>query len=217
MRTITISSLLLLALAGCDDPTEGAAAAVVGGPSTAEPTEEAPTEAADARPALAIDTARSTLGFVGSKVTGSHPGSFGEWSGSVRLDPESVEASSVSITIQMASVSADVERLTNHLKTDDFFDIESHPTATFESTRIAPAPAGAEGGATHVITGRLTMRGRTQTITFPATVTVSDAEVRAEARFTINRQDFGIAYRGMEDDLIRDEVVIHFDVRAPRG
>ena len=216
MRTITIPALLLLALAGCDDPTEGTAAAVVGDPAAAEPP-EAPPEAADARPALAIDTARSTLGFVGSKVTGSHPGSFGEWEGSIRLDPESVEASAVSITIQMASVSADVERLTNHLKTDDFFDIENHPTATFESTRVAPAPAGAEGGATHVITGRLTMRGRTQTITFPATVTVSDAEVRAEARFTINRQDFGIAYRGMEDDLIRDEVVIHFDVRAPRS
>ena len=138
------------------------------------------------------------------------------WSGTMQLAPDAVEASAVSITIQMASVQADSPRLTGHLRTDDFFAVEQHPTATFESTRIAPAPAGTED-ASHLVTGRLTLRGQTQSITFPAQIDVTPSEVRARARFSIDRQQFGIAYRGMEDDLIRDEVVIHFDVRGPRA
>ena len=64
--------------------------------------------------------------------------------------------------------------------------------------------------------GRLTLRGRTQSITFPARVDLSDTEVRVRASFSVDRHRWGIDYRGMEDNLIRDQVLIRFDVRAPR-
>jgi len=212
MKTTALSfASLLLLLSACEDHTEGVEEAVVG-----EAEEEAePAEASETRQALAIDAARSSVGFTGAKVTDSHDGTFERWSGTVDFDPENVTASSVAITLQMNSVQIEPERLLNHLKSDDFFDVETYPTATFRSTRIVEQQ-GADG-ATHQITGNLTLRDQTKSVTFPAKVEVSDSEVAAGAEFVIQRADFGIVYEGMADDLIEDEVVIRFDVHAPRG
>ena len=53
-------------------------------------------------------------------------------------------------------------------------------------------------------------------ITFPAVIKVSPAEVAVNAEFAINRKDFGIVYAGKADDLIRDDVVIRLDLKSPR-
>lgn len=210
MKTTTLSfASLLLLIAACEDHTEGVEEAVVG------EAEEETTTTAEGSQELTIDTARSSVGFTGAKVTGSHDGTFEEWSGTIDFDPEDVTASSVAITIQMDSVQTEPERLLNHLKSEDFFDVENHTTATFRSTRVV-AQQGANG-ATHQVTGNLTLRGETKSITFPAKVEVSDSEVAASAEFVIQRADFGIVYEGMADDLIEDEVVIRFDVKAPRS
>jgi polyisoprenoid-binding protein YceI len=211
-RAIAITSLLLLA-AGCEDHTEGVEEAVVG-EAEQTPARDTDESAESAATELAIDAARSSVGFTGAKVTDSHDGTFETWSGTIAFDPENVTASSVDISIQMDSVQIEPERLLNHLKSDDFFDIETYPTATFTSTRVVEEPGA--GGTTHRITGNLTLRGESKSITFPAKVEVSDGEVAASAEFVIQRADFGIVYEGMADDLIEDEVVIRFDVHAPR-
>lgn len=218
MRSLALSTALLLSLAGCDDHTEGVSAATVEDEAPAEATnnEAPPPETEAARQTLTIDAERSSVGFTGSKLSDSHDGSFEEFSGTIEFDAENVENSAVNVTIQMASVQTEPERLLNHLKSDDFFGVETHPTSTFRSTRIAPAPEGTED-ATHLITGQLSLHGQTRTITFPANVTVTDGEVAARAEFSIDRQQFGITYPGMPDDLISDQVVIRFDVHAPRS
>ncbi len=211
--TIAIASLLLAA-AGCEDHTEGVEEAVVGeAEETPTPDTEANAESASSE--LTIDTARSSVGFTGAKVTDSHDGTFESWSGTIDFDPENVTASSVAITIQMDSVQIEPERLLNHLKGGDFFDVENHPTATFTTTRIVEEPGA--NGSTHRVTGNLTLRGESKSITFPAKVEVAGDEVVASAEFVIQRADFGIVYEGMADDLIEDEVVIRFDVHAPRS
>jgi polyisoprenoid-binding protein YceI len=207
---LVLSSLTLL-LAACSDPAENTTAARVEA-TPAEPSEPQPSAANGERESLTIDTARSSVGFTGSKVTDSHDGTFRTFSGTMQLDPNSIENSSVSVTIQIDSVQIEPERLRTHLLSPDLFDAAQFPTATFQSTRIR---AGGEGG-THTVTGNLTLHGQTRAITFPATIEVQPNEVRARAEFSINRQDFGIVYPGMPDDLIRDAVVIRFDVRAPR-
>lgn len=218
MRSLALSTALLMTLAGCDDHTEGVSAATVED-DTPAPAETAANEAAadeaTGRQTLTIDAERSSVGFTGSKLSDSHDGSFEEFSGTIEFDAENVESSAVNVTIQMASVQTEPERLLNHLKSDDFFGVETHPTATFRSTRVAPAPEGTED-ATHLITGQLALHGQTRTITFPANVQVTDGEVSARAEFSIDRQQFGITYPGMPDDLINDQVVIRFDVHAPR-
>jgi polyisoprenoid-binding protein YceI len=123
------------------------------------------------------------------------------------------------VTIQMASLSIEPARLQGHLLSPDLFDVPQFPTATFESTRVVADTSGRVGEqqATHAITGTLTLHGQARTLTFPAIVTATDAEVAASAEFVVDRREFGIVYPGMPDDLIRDEVVIRFRVRAPRS
>lgn len=225
-KTTLVAVALTCALTACEDPADDVPSATVEEPTETEPAQtepDAPAEGDDgaesdgpAQPpgALVIDTSASTLEFVGSKVTGSEAGHFGQWSGWIDLQ-EPFEQSTVNLEIQMATVTTERDRLTQHLRSDDFFDAANHPTATFVTSRLAPAPDDA-GDATHLVTGALTLRGQTQTITFPATVEVTDQTVRARAEFSIDRNRWGVSYRGMEDDLIRDQVVIRFDVRAPR-
>jgi polyisoprenoid-binding protein YceI len=67
---------------------------------------------------------------------------------------------------------------------------------------------------THTVKGKLTLHGVSKIVTFPATIALSGKEVSGKAEFSINRKDFGIAYAGKADDLIRDGVVLKIDVKA---
>lgn len=152
----------------------------------------------------------SKIEFVGSKVTGSHSGSFEKFSGMVNYIGET-EKSVVNISIDTTSVKTDAEGLTKHLQSPDFFDVAKFPQATFVSTEIKP---GGDKGASHTVTGNLTLHGVTKSITFPATITVDPGAVNVASTFAINRKDFGINYAGGADNLIRDEVVMTLKVRA---
>lgn len=219
---------LWLALAGCEDPAKDKPKATVSdapaktapaAKPTGAPTGEA--KAAETKPAaaptadgVAIDVAGSTVGFIGSKVTGKHEGKFEKFTGSIALGPGGKpEGGSVNVEIEMASVKTDQEKLDGHLKAPDFFDVEKFPKAKFTSTEVK---AGGDKGATHTITGELDLHGVKKTISFPATITVGDDAVTATTEFALNRKDFGIAYEGKKDDLIRDDVVIKLNIKAPR-
>jgi polyisoprenoid-binding protein YceI len=186
---------------GCADPAADAPKAVVN---------DAAPETAPAPAATAVDyPLAGTIGFVGSKVTGSHDGGFEDFSGTVSVVGDTVEGSSVKVTIDTTTLWADNERLTGHLKSDDFFAVETFPTATFESTSIA---ADVDGG--HTVTGNLSLHGVTKQISFPADIALSADGYTAKAEFSILRFDFDIAFAGKKDDLIRDEVLIKLDLSS---
>jgi len=109
----------------------------------------------------------------------------------------------------MDSTWSDAEKLTGHLKAPDFFDVENHATAKFEVTAFTK-----KSESEYELSGNLTLRGTTRNITFPTQVAVAGDSVNVKAEFDINRQDFGIAYAGKKDDLIRDAVIIRFDLTA---
>lgn len=194
---------VVLAVVACKDPAKDVAGADVAEPAKQEVAPAEAPKAADGAK-LVVSPENSKVGFVGSKVTGSHEGGFNQFSGGVTLG-DTLEASSVALSIQMDSTFSDSEKLTGHLKSPDFFDVAKFPTAGFKSTGIT---AKAEGDRTHVVAGDLTLHGVTKSISFPAKLVKTDAGVQADAEFSINRKDFGIVYPGMPDDLIRDGVVI---------
>ncbi|WP_437689794.1 YceI family protein [Sorangium sp. So ce176] len=207
---IALPAALLLSLAGCEDPTKDKPRATVSSAAPAQPQAQAPSGAAEALP---IDAAASTIGFVGSKVTGKHEGKFEKISGSITLVGGKAEGGKLSIEADTSSVKTDAEKLDGHLKSKDFFDVEQFPKATFTSTQIK---AGGEKGATHTITGELELHGVKKAITFPATITEGADSVSGTAEFVINRKDFGIEYPGKQDDLIRDDVLLKLSLKAPR-
>ena len=213
------SSILALALfaTACSGPTEPKA--TVGTPaSTTSQAASAPASTATTAPVAANKESlalspESKVGFVGAKITASHDGAFTQFTGSIDLVDGKPEGSAVNIEIDMNSLVIEPAKLAGHLKTADFFDVEKFPKTTFASTGVSP---GGAGGATHTVTGNLTLHGVTKAISFPATIAVSQLGVDATADFVINRKDFGVVYPGMPDDLIKDDVVIKLALKAPR-
>jgi polyisoprenoid-binding protein YceI len=208
VRSSLILSILaaLLLFASCANPAADKSKAVT---TEAAPTSPAPVEGQD----YLITPATSKIEFIGSKVTGEHHGSFEKFSGSIGFNGQP-EKSRVDITIEMNSVMTDTTAVTNHLQTPDFFDVAKFPQAKFVSTEIR---TGGEKGASHTVSGNLTLHGVTKSITFPATIGVAADAITVESTFAINRKDFGINFAGAADNLIRDEVVLILHVRAMKG
>jgi polyisoprenoid-binding protein YceI len=202
---------LALGVSACNtDPSKGKTKATV-----AEAVSVAAPGATSANGSVyEFSQANSKLDFVGAKVTGKNEGSVGTFSGKIQSPDGKPESSSVSVDIDVTSLTADIAKLTNHLKSADFFDVEKFPRATFASTSIK---AGGEKGATHTVTGNLTMHGVTKSISFPATIRILPDSAEADAEFGINRKDFGIMYAGKADDLIRDDVLIKLTIRAKKA
>lgn len=200
---------LLLALTGCEDPTKDKPKATVSTDTAAQTQAALPASAET----LSIDAQTSTLGFAGSKVTGKHEGKFEKITGSITLVGGKAEGGRITLDADTASVKSDQEKLDEHLKSPDFFDVAKFPKATFTSTQIK---AGGESGATHTITGELSLHGVKKTISFPATIAVGADSASGTAEFVINRKDFGIVYPGKQDDLIRDDVLLKLSLKAPR-
>jgi len=202
---ITILTGLLFVNA-CSDPSTNKSKAVTG--------EAAPVASPHAAgQKYQITPQNSKIEFVASQVTGSHSGSFGDFSGQIDF-AGTPEQSHVNITIKTASITADDPDLTKHLKTADFFDVAKIPEASFVSTAIK---AGGEKGASHTVTGNLTMHGVTKSITFPATINVTHDTATVDATFSINRKEFGITYPGPSDNAIRYNVVLTLKIHANKA
>lgn len=210
MRKSIVVTILsgLIFLSACGDPATNKSRAVTG-----EATQTASPATAAQGTKYLITPQNSKIEFVGSKVTGSHNGSFQDFSGQVDYTGNP-EQSRVNITIKTDSITTDTADLTKHLKTPDFFDVAKFPEASFESTAIK---AGGERGASHTVTGNLTMHGVTKSVTFPATIAVTPDAASVDANFSINRKDFGINYAGAADNLIRDDVVLTLRIRANKA
>lgn len=203
---ITVISGLLF-ITACSDPAADKSKAVTG---EAAPV-TSPQTAAGTN--YVINSQNSKIEFVGSKVTGSHNGSFGAFNGTIDYAGDPLK-SRVNINIDVNSLTTDDPKLTEHLKTPDFFDATKFPQATFTSTEIK---AGGEKGATHTVTGNLTMHGVTKAVTFPATIAVTPDVATVDSSFSINRKDFGINYAGAANNLIRDDVVLTLRIRAAKA
>lgn len=204
MKSILIPILAgstLLSLSSCKNPADETTDATV---------DEAKPEAMASGGTVYAFTDSSKIGFVGSKVTDSHEGGFKKFEGSFSVK-EGVPQSG-QFTIDMTSTWSDNDKLTEHLKAPDFFNVEAFPTSEFVVTNF-----NQKSETAYEISGNLTLHGETKNITFPATVATEGDTIAVNAEFDINRNDFGISYEGRKDDLIRDEVIIKFDLEARSG
>jgi polyisoprenoid-binding protein YceI len=185
-----------------------------------------------------VDTAKSTVSWIGAKVTGRHYGIIPISDGSItlhngmahggttRFDMSRVRSEDKSID------EAGNKKLTKHLRSEDFFDVENHPTARFQITSVVPfdsterqdAPAPAPNtkalrikDPTHKITGNLTIKGVTKSVSFPAKITVEDSVLRAKANFNIDRTHWRLTYgadQSLGNKTIYPAVNIGLDIVA---
>lgn len=162
---------------------------------------------------LALDSAKSSVEFVGAKVTADHRGRFDAPTGKLELSGDG-KVVGMEVTVKTDSLEIEPPKLADHLRDEDFFDVAKFPTSTFTLTS---AEARDGGDATHQVTGNLDLHGVEKSITFPAKIEVGDGSAKATASFKINRKDFGITYAGMAEDLIKDDVLLEMSFAFAAG
>lgn len=208
---VLLAAGLLVTAVACESELDGRTAAEVSEPEPIAETEEVQQEAVGTR-TLAFNQETSRIEWLGAKVTGDHDGGFHKWTGTGEVD-ENQNLTRVEFVVDTTSIWSDNERLTGHLKNEDFFEVDTYPEARFTSRSITEGVAeGAEG--THTVRGDMTIKETTKTIAFPVTVKTDDDKIAVSSEFTLMRFDFGIEFTGRADDLIRDEVLmkLHFEL-----
>jgi polyisoprenoid-binding protein YceI len=164
-----------------------------------------------------IDPSHSEVSFsVRHLMVSKVRGTFGTFAGSLTI-AEDLLQSSVSATIDAASINTRDENRDNHLRTNDFFDIENHPEWTFVSTGIR------EGGKGFLVDGDLTIRGTTKAVTLDLEILGvnkdpwGNTKAAFEASTKINRKDFGVEWNAPLEAggvLVGEEVSITLDIQA---
>lgn len=192
--------------AAVEKPMEAAPAAVEA------PAEPAPAPAPAGEPATYAIAPNdvNTIGFVGYKVTGKKQGAWTDYSGTVELPDGAIESAKISITFKMGSMSTSAQLLTDTLHNESWFNVAKFPDATFTSTKVE------KDGDGYKVTGDLVIRGTSKNISFPAQIQIDGGQLKTQAQFKLNRSDWGMVDTGLADDLIKDEVVIQFDIVADK-
>ena len=177
------------------------------------------TTLADLSGTYTLDAAHTRIGFVArhamvTKVRGQ----FNDFEGSGVIDAADFTRSTVTVTIQAASIDTRNEQRDAHLRSNDFLAMDEYPHITFTSTGIQ------QNGPTSVeLTGDLTIRGVTNTVTIPfefegaATDPYGNLRVGFEGSVVINRKDYGVTWNvALETGgvLVSDKVTLEFEVSA---
>ncbi len=147
-----------------------------------------------------IDASQSVISFVGGSDVVDHEGKFTKYTAEVNLDdtePADLTKASIWAVIDLTSVVTDSEGLNGHLQKSDFFNTASGATATFTSTTIEKLEDN-----NYDITGELTLKGMTKTVTINATIT----DDYLLAVYDFPRREWGIGNDQYKDKLL-DEVV----------
>ncbi|ANE52091.1 YceI family protein [Flavisolibacter tropicus] len=175
-----------------------------------------------------VDTASSSIIWIGTKPTGFHTGTFRLDQGVILLADHVISSGEFSINVASLS-NKDLQgdskkKLEDHLKSADFFDVANYPTARFEITHISLYDStqvkSLMDSATHLISGNLTLKEQTRNITFPSIVRLTDTSLEASAYFLIDRTQWGLNYgsdRSLQDRFIRPEVAIQLSIKATRS
>ncbi|ATN05590.1 hypothetical protein CRN76_09340 [Chryseobacterium indologenes] len=183
--------------------------------------------------ALAVDTVTSVVNWKAFHKGGFAPrwGTLNIKSGDLNIEGGQLVAGS--FTIDMTSIKVDPASVTEkdkkpadletHLKSADFFAVDKNPVSDFKMTSVADvkdAPKDAVAGANKTISGNLTLLGKTMNVSFPAKVSVTDASADIQAKFTVNRADWGIKFGTSEADpaewMISKDIEIAIDVKAKK-
>ncbi|MFD3801763.1 YceI family protein [Kocuria palustris] len=164
-----------------------------------------------------IDPTHSRVGFSSrhamvTKVRGA----FNDVSGTAQLDAEDMSRSQVRVVLQVASVDTRSPQRDAHLRSADFFDAQQHPTIEFDSTAVDEVDENQ-----YIVTGELTIRGVTRTISVPLELLGVDTDpfgqLRAglEGSRRIDRKDWGVSWNTPLDSggvLVSDKITLEFEL-----
>lgn len=166
----------------------------------------------DAPRPFQIDRAHSEINFTAySPLLDAH-GFFDSFTVNVAFDPDTVANSTVEILIDPKFINTRAARRDSHLRTCDFFCVDSFPQIAFKSTKVTRV-----GPDRYSIDGTFTMRGVTKPLTVPGRMVMNEqGRARFNGTFKVNRRDFGVNGQGgggIIDDTV--DVAFNFTLRDP--
>ncbi len=162
----------------------------------------------------------SSITWVGKKVTGQHSGTIDFKSVDMKFDKSGV-LTAANFEVDMTSIKCtDLEgdkagKLEGHLKSDDFFGVESHPVASFSSTMVEH-----KGDGQYMIKGDLTIKGKSNPIEFRSQVSSHNGHTTAKAELVVNRTLYDVKYGsgsffdGLGDNMIYDDFNLNINVHT---
>lgn len=197
------------------DTTESEEAVSGAGYNDTADVDEAVAEIA-AETVYAVDAAASTLTWTGAKSVGdSHTGSIDLIDGELIASGDSFISGSFNIDMTTIADSGGSGRLENHLMSDDFFGVETFPTANLEIMSATPT-----GEGSYDVVANLTMKDITNEITFPVTVDITDGALSGTASIVFDRSLWDVRYGSgsffsdLGNDLINDEIELEVSLTA---
>jgi len=166
-----------------------------------------------------FDQANSTIAFKVRHVVGNAKGKFTKFSGTIEIDRERLETSSVLAAIQAASIDTANEKRDEHLRTPDFFNVKQYPEITFKSRRVKQT--GPNAGE---VAGDLTMHGVTRPVTLkvellgdPGSVAKNSTTRWRVTTAPLKRSSFGIGKGATGESLIGNDVAVEIEIQAVRA
>jgi len=160
-----------------------------------------------------IDAAHSSVSFKIRHLVSMTRGSFTDVDGTIEFNEEDISASSVTATINAASIDTHNTKRDKHLKSADFFDVTNYPEILFISKRI-------EGNK---LIGDLRMHGVTKEVVLDCEFhglmddSRGNKHMGVSATTVLNRKDFGITYNKVLDQgglMIGEKVTIEIEIEA---
>ena len=147
-------------------------------------------------------------------------GSFNDFEGSGHFDAEDPTKSQLQLTIQASSIDTRNADRDGHLRSNDFFDMETYPEITFVSTRVERVD-----DENYQVTGDLTIKGVTKPVTVDfeysgaAVDPYGNNRIGLEGRTTVNRKEWGVNWNAPLEAggvLVGEKVTLEFEVSAIR-
>jgi polyisoprenoid-binding protein YceI len=169
----------------------------------------------------------SKVKWLGKKVTGQHNGAIDVKGGEITFDGSTLKGGT--IEIDMTSITNEDlkdegynKKLVGHLKSDDFFGVETYPTSKFVIKSVKPVAKAAAGKPNYEVTGDLTIKASTQELTVPVWAVVEKGVARVKTTFTIDRSKFDVRYGStsffdnLGDKAIHNDFELDIDLVAKK-
>ncbi|SIO68428.1 YceI family protein [Paraburkholderia phenazinium] len=159
-----------------------------------------------------VDVSKSTITATSKQMNVPVEGKFNKFTAQVAFDPAKPAEGSAQFSVDVGSYDLGDDSYNEQVRGKDWFDAKTYPQATFVSSAIAPA-----GGNRFTVTGKLTIKGKSQTVAVPVTVTQQGLVQAFDGLLPIKRSQFDIGTGEWKDtSVVADDVVIKFHIVAAR-
>jgi polyisoprenoid-binding protein YceI len=167
-----------------------------------------------------VDPQKSTVVWIGKKVTGEHRGTIPISSGNIIVEDKKINSGIIELNVDALTVTdiADKDgnaKLVGHLKNDDFFSTAKYPTAKYVITKVE-----SKGGDNYTVNGNLTIKGITNPVSFPAIIKTDAKSLTASGTIVVNRTKYDIKFKSasffenLGDKAIYDDFTIEVNLVA---